>query len=80
MSNATDPKAGHPFVKGLEGVVASQTSLSLVDGEASKLYYRGISIDELASQSQFEEVISLLWNKQLPVEAELAEFKKRLAG
>lgn len=66
------------FHKGLEGVVASQTALSLVDGENSKLYYRGISINELIDSS-FEEVVYLLWFGKLPSRHELADFKKKLA-
>lgn len=76
-SNPPDASTSH-FVKGLEGVVASQTSLSLVDGEASKLYYRGIPIEELAEESSFEEVAFLLWNGCLPLKSELADFKSKL--
>ncbi len=67
------------FVKGLEGVVASQTALSLVDGENSRLLYRGIPVGELAANSTFEESIYLLWNGKLPLPAELKAFKKLLA-
>ncbi len=67
------------YVKGLEGIVAAQTSLSLVDGDASKLYYRGIPIHELTEKSRYEEVVFLLWNGRLPLAAELAEFQKTLA-
>ena len=66
------------YVKGLEGVVASQTALSLVDGENSKLYYRGISIEELTAQSSFEEVVYFLWVAKLPLKEELADFQKKL--
>ncbi len=67
------------FVKGLEGVVASQTVLSLVDGANSKLYYRGIPVEELAANSSFEETVYFLWNGKLPSAAELDGFKKQLA-
>ncbi len=33
--------------KGLEGVVVDSTSISLVDGDAGRLYYRGIPIERL---------------------------------
>lgn len=70
----------HPaFSKGLEGIVAGQTALSLVDGEASKLSYRGIPIHELTEKSSFEEVIYLLWYNKLPLASELKNFKKKLA-
>ncbi len=80
-TSSSDPAGSEShFVKGLQGVVASQTSLSLVDGEASKLYYRGIPIEELAQQSSFEEVIFLLWNGRLPLKPELSSFKSKLAS
>ena len=69
----------HSFVKGLEGVVAAQTALSLVDGQESKLYYRGIPVHELTENSHFEEVVFLLWNGRLPLADELQEFQKTLA-
>ena len=76
--DAADP---NKFVKGLEGIIAAQTALSLVDGEASKLYYRGISVSEFIENSScYEEVIFLLSNNRFPAAAELAEFKKKLAA
>lgn len=68
------------FVKGLEGVVASQTALSLVDGENSRLLYRGVPVGELALNSNFEESVYLLWFGKFPAAAELKSFKEKLAG
>lgn len=68
------------FVKGLEGVVAAQTALSLVDGEQSRLLYRGIPVQELAEKSTFEETVFFLWSGHLPLAAELDAFKKELAS
>ncbi len=67
------------FSKGLEGIVAGETALSLVDGEASKLSYRGIAIHELTENSSFEEVAYLLWKGKFPTAEELENFKKTLA-
>lgn len=64
--------------KGLEGVVAAETKLSYIDGEAGILEYVGIPIGELASQSTFEETVFLLWNLRLPTRAELASFQNDL--
>jgi citrate synthase len=66
--------------KGLEGVVAGDSSICLIDGKTGKLLYRGYSIDELARKSSFEEVTYLLVNGHLPTKGELAAFSKRLAG
>jgi citrate synthase len=46
---------------GLEGVVAAETVLSEVDGEAGRLVIRGRSLDELAGWT-FEAVVALLWS------------------
>ena len=47
--------------EGLEGVVAAETVLSEVDGQAGRLIIRGHSLDELAGRTSFEEVTALLW-------------------
>ncbi|TVY10019.1 citrate synthase/methylcitrate synthase [Paenibacillus cremeus] len=62
-------------VTGLEGVVAAETDISLVDGENGHLIYRGFWAKELAITSTFEEVAYLLWYGQLPNTAELEAFK-----
>ena len=67
------------YVPGLEGVVAAQTRLSHVDGQAGELIIAGYRLEALASQAGFEEVAYLLWNDALPNRAELASFRSRLA-
>lgn len=55
--------------KGLEGIVAAQSSISsIIDGV---LTYRGYDIDDLAENATFEEVVYLLWHGKLPSQAEL---------
>src|SRR5262245_32010782 len=63
--------------KGLEGVVADTTSLSLVAGETGHLYYRGYPIEFLA-QHRFAEVMHLLVFGEWPNEARLAEVEEFL--
>jgi citrate synthase len=65
--------------KGLAGVVAANSGICWIDGDAGVLAYRGIDIHELAEQSTFEETTYLLWFGQLPSPAELKDFSKRLA-
>jgi citrate synthase len=65
--------------KGLEGVVATTSSICYIDGEQGVLAYRGIDIHELADHSNFEETCYLLWNGSLPSRAELKSFHDRLA-
>ncbi|MCL6624950.1 citrate synthase/methylcitrate synthase [Alicyclobacillus shizuokensis] len=57
---------------GLEGVVAAETELSLVDGEKGELVYRGYVAQDLAKSRSFEEVAYLLWYGRLPDPAETA--------
>jgi len=67
-------------VRGLEGVVAAETSLSYVDAQMGKLYYRGYDIDELAGRVSFEEVVHLLWFGDLPNREQLEEFRSELVA
>src|SRR5277367_4715850 len=60
--------------KGLEGVVVDSTSISLVDGEAGRLYYRGYPIERLV-KSPFSAVAHLVVFGELPDAARLAEFE-----
>jgi len=63
--------------KGLEGVVAAETSLSKVYGLEGRLIYRGYEIEDLAANTSFEEVCHLLWYGELPTRAQLDELKGR---
>jgi citrate synthase len=63
--------------KGLEGVVVDSTSISLVDGEAGRLYYRGYSIESLVRQP-FAGVAHLVVFGELPDPAQLREFEEFL--
>src|SRR5690625_1793944 len=57
--------------KGLEGIVATTTSISsIIDGV---LTYRGFHIDELAEKASYEEVVYLLWHGKLPTNEELRQ-------
>ena len=68
------------FVPGLEGVVAAQTRLSSVDGQAGELIIAGFPVEELASRATFEETVYLLWHDALPNGQELAAFRQALAS
>lgn len=66
--------------KGLEGVLVAESELSYIDGEAGKLIYRGYSIDDLAREASYEEVLYLLWHGQLPNRDELESFSEAMAA
>jgi citrate synthase len=68
------------FSKGLDGVIAAQTRLSDVRGDAGELIYAGYDINELAGKVTFEEVIHLLHWNHLPNRKELAELRATLAA
>src|ERR1700728_3840742 len=65
--------------KGLEGIVAANSGICWIDGEAGVLAYRGIDIHEMAENSTFEETTYLLWNGRLPDQMQLREFQSQLA-
>src|SRR6267143_4962172 len=69
----------HASKGGLEGVVATTSSICYIDGDQGVLAYRGIDIHELADNSNFEETCYLLWYGKLPTRDELKEFRARLA-
>ncbi|WP_336342948.1 citrate synthase [Halalkalicoccus ordinarius] len=64
--------------KGLEGVLVAESSLSSIDGDAGELIYRGYSIEDLAREASYEEVLYLLWHGELPDRDELEEFNQRM--
>ena len=54
-------QATRPYSPGLEGVIAGETSLSLVDGERGRLLYRGYRIGDLVAHGTYPAVANLLW-------------------
>jgi citrate synthase len=63
---------------GLEGVIALESHLCMIDGEQGILLYRGYDIDTLAKHSTFEETAYLLWHGRLPKRQELEELTSQL--
>ena len=65
---------------GLEGIIAAETSLSMVDGTAGELVIAGFPVAELAMNATFEETAFLLWYGELPDAEELAAFRTDLVA
>src|SRR6202167_4131581 len=65
---------------GLEGIVAAESKICYIDGDAGILSYQGYNIHTLAEHATFEEVIFLLWNGRLPKQAEIDELKMALVA
>ena len=67
------------MTQGLEGVVAAETRLSDVDGDAGKLTLAGYSVEDLAPHASFEEVAYLFLNGRLPNAEEHRSFAQALS-
>ena len=59
--------------RGLAGVVADSSAVSVVDEETGSLLYRGYPVPDLAATRSFEEVAYLIWHGELPDATELAQ-------
>ena len=64
------------FAKGLEGIVAGETTICSI--EQGGLWYRGYEIHDLAAHATFEEVSHVLLVGHKPTAGELAAFKAEL--
>ncbi len=69
MTTSTPPS----FSPGLEGVPIGESSLSLVEGQAGRLSYRGYSIEDITGpENTFEEIVALLYDGELPGASRIA--------
>lgn len=65
---------------GLDNVIAAETVLSHVDGEAGRLIIRGHDLEDLAGHVSFEEATALLWQTYVPIAADAAALKAKLGA
>ncbi len=68
------------YSKGLEGVIADESSICLVDGQNGRLFYRGQSIDDIAEAKSFDEICYLLLYGALPSDEQLKSYRELLAA
>lgn len=81
MNSSPDPAPAKPKKSvALSGVAAGNTALCTVGRTGNDLHYRGYDILDFADQAQFEEIAYLLVHEKLPNAAELAAYKRKLAG
>jgi citrate synthase len=66
------------YQPGLEGVPATRSRISYLDGKQGILTYRGYPIVELAENSTFEETAYLLLDGELPTAEQLERFDTQL--
>ena len=57
------------YSPGLEGVLAGETAIALVDGAHGRLLYRGYPIVELVRGGTYAQVAELLWTGEWPEQA-----------
>jgi citrate synthase len=76
----SDPTLQLRVHKGLEGVVAGETSISDVDGQRCQLIYRGYHLDELVGKATYEEVSYLLLYGALPTRSQLTDWTRQLVA
>ncbi|MBV8781491.1 MAG: citrate synthase [Phycisphaerae bacterium] len=74
MSDGSKPN----YSPGLEGVIAGESAIGLVDSD-SGLFYRGYDVHDLAKQATFEHVAYLLLQGELPDTMQLTDFRRQLA-
>src|ERR1700722_15874016 len=65
---------------GLEGIIATESRLCFIDGDAGLLSYQGFRIETLAENATFEGVVYLLGHGKLPKQAGLDEPKAALVA
>lgn len=68
------------FNSGLEGVVAAETVLSEVDGEAGRLILRGHRLEAIAGQRSLEWLIGELWRGFVPGDVNEPALKRDLGA
>jgi citrate synthase len=66
------------YLPGLEGVPATKSNISDLDGQTGVLTYRGYPIADLARYSSFEETSLLLLDGRLPTRQALEQFDQEI--
>lgn len=76
---AQDPLSNNQMIRrGMDDLVVDTTSVSWVDGQRGRLYYRGYKVEDLAHSASFEEVAYLLLCGTLPTTQQLQAFSWKL--
>ncbi|MGH9079852.1 MAG: citrate synthase [Acidimicrobiales bacterium] len=73
-------ETGADIPRGLEGVVAAETSVGDVRGSQGFFHYRQYAATDLAAKRSFEDVWQLLFDGQLPDRAGATRFAGEVAG
>ncbi len=74
ISHLTKDQGVFTFDPGFMATASTESKITYIDGDAGVLLYRGYPVEQLAKQSSFLEVATLLINGSLPSKAELDAF------
>ena len=66
------------FVPGLEGIIAAETAISLLDTEKEKIVIKGYDLIELSNEKDYLDIAHLLLADKLPDQNEKAKLEKKL--
>lgn len=66
------------YVPGLAGVIAAETSISLLDTEREKIIIQGYDLIDLSRKNSYTDIIHLLLEGELPDEAEKEALNEKL--
>ncbi|MDY0407147.1 citrate synthase [Virgibacillus sp. 179-BFC.A HS] len=66
------------FAPGLEGVIAAETAISLLDTEQEKIVIKGQDLIELSKEKGYLDIVHLLLEDSLPNDAERAALEEKL--
>ena len=76
--SSVEKKSGVDKSAGLRGQIAGKTALATISVAGSGLTYRGYDINDLTQQVSFEECAWLLCYGELPNQAELDDYRRKL--
>jgi citrate synthase len=79
VQNEASPSGAVEVFEGLQGVVATRTRLSRVDGGAGRLTIAGYEVSDVAPRVPFEAMVFLLLSDRLPDAGELSAFQAGIA-
>ena len=63
---------------GFMATASCESKITFIDGDKGILLHRGYPIEQLATQSTYEEVCYLLLNGELPNQAQMQDFRHRI--
>ena len=63
---------------GFTSTASCKSSITYIDGDKGECFYRGYPMDILAEESNFLEIVYLLWQEELPDKKQWSEFSNAI--